>query len=75
MPKTPFMTKTVFPILQSSIQFSCSAPTLSWDAMLNIRKVELKLISDTDMYLFFKKGMRGGVRTFSEDTVRPKLSI
>ena len=43
--------------------------------MLNIRKIELKLISDTDTDLVFKKGMRGGVRTFSKDTVRPKLSI
>ena len=29
--------------------------------MLNITKVELELILDTDMYLFFEKGMRGGV--------------
>ena len=32
-----------------------SAPTLSWDAMLNMTKVELKLIPDPDMYIFFKK--------------------
>ena len=32
-----------------------SAPALSWDAMLNI-KVELKLIPDPDMYIFFEKG-------------------
>ena len=29
--------------------------------MLNITKVELELILDADMYLFFEKGMRGGV--------------
>ena len=29
--------------------------------MLDMTKVELKLISDSDMYLFFGKGMRGGV--------------
>ena len=31
------------------------------DAILIITKVELELISDADMYLFFEKGMRGGV--------------
>ena len=37
-----------------------SAPVLSWDAMLKMTKVELELISDTNIYLFFEKGMRGG---------------
>ena len=37
-----------------------SAPLSSWDAMLRITKVELELISDADMYLFFEKGMIGG---------------
>ena len=30
-----------------------SEPALSWDAILNMRKVELELILDIDMYLFF----------------------
>ena len=38
-----------------------SAPALSWDAMLNMTKKELKLITDPDVYVFFEKGMRGGV--------------
>ena len=38
-----------------------SATALSWDAMLNMTKVELKLISDTDMYIFFENSIRGGV--------------
>ena len=38
-----------------------SAPALSWDAKLNMKKVELELISDPDMYIFFEKGMRGRV--------------
>ena len=43
-----------------------SAPVLGWDAMLNMTKVELELISDADMYLFFEKGgMRGGVSYIS----------
>ena len=31
---------------------------LSWDAILNKAKVELQLISDADMYLFFEKYQR-----------------
>ena len=38
-----------------------SAPALIWDAMLNITKVELELISDNNLYLFFEKGIRGDV--------------
>ena len=37
-----------------------SAPALIWDAMLNMTKIKLELISDPDIYIFFKKGMRGG---------------
>ena len=37
-----------------------SALVLSWDAMLNMTKAELELISDADMCLFFEKGMRNG---------------
>ena len=29
--------------------------------MLNLTKVKLERISDADMYLFFKKGMRGAI--------------
>ena len=29
--------------------------------MLKMNKIELELISDTDMYLFIKKLMKGGV--------------
>ena len=32
-----------------------SAPALTWDAMLNITKVELELISDADMYFVLWK--------------------
>ena len=38
-----------------------SAPALNWDAILYLTKVELELISDADMYVFFEKVMRGGV--------------
>ena len=33
-----------------------SAPALSWNGMLDMTKVELELIPDPDMYLFFEKG-------------------
>ena len=38
-----------------------SAPALSWDAMPNMAKVELELIADPDMNIFFEKGAKGGV--------------
>ena len=38
-----------------------SAPGLSWDAMVKMTGVKLELISDINMYLFIKKGMRGGI--------------
>ena len=43
-----------------------SAPALSWDAMLRITKYELVFISNTGMYLFLEKGMRGGVSYISK---------
>ena len=38
-----------------------SAPTLGWDSMLNMTKVELELIPDPDKCIFFEEGTRGGV--------------
>ena len=38
--------------------------------MLNMTKVEFKLISDAEMYLFFEKGMRGEFLTFIRDIVK-----
>ena len=34
------------------------SPGLSWDAMLQMTEIELKLISEIEMYLFVEKGMR-----------------
>ena len=36
-----------------------STPGLRWDALLKITKIELKLIPDPDIYMFFEKGTRG----------------
>ena len=38
-----------------------SAPALGLDAILNMTKKELNLISDPDMHVFFEKGTKGGV--------------
>ena len=43
-----------------------STPTLSWDAMLQMTKFDLDLVSDVDMYLFSEKCMRGGVSYISK---------
>jgi len=38
---------------------------LSWDAMFKMTKVELELLSDYDMPLIIKKGIRGGISMIS----------
>ena len=51
------------------------ASDLSWDKMVNKTKVQLELISDTDMYWLFEKGMRDGVSYIVRNIVKPKISI
>ena len=43
----------------SKFIFECTS--LSWDVMLKVIKIELELIPDPDMYIFFKKGTSGGI--------------
>ena len=43
-----------------------SAPGLSFDAVLKITRVELHLISDTDIHLFIEKNMRVGISYISK---------
>ena len=38
-----------------------SAPCKSWDAMLRMTNIELELIPDPDIYIFFEKVTRGGI--------------
>ena len=48
------------------LSYYFSTPALTWDAMLNMTEVEFELISDADLYLFFEKGMRGGISYISK---------
>ena len=52
-----------------------SAPVLSWDSMLNLRKVKLELISDPDSYILFEKGIEVEFLTFLIDIVKSTISI
>ena len=40
---------------------SYTLPGFSWQSMLKMTKIELKLISDSDVYLFLMDCIRGGI--------------
>ena len=42
-----------------------TAPGLFWDAMLKMTGIELELLTDIDMFLFFKRLVRGGISMIS----------
>jgi hypothetical protein len=42
-----------------------TSPGLAWDAALKMTEVNLELLSDYDMLLMIKRGVRGGVSTIS----------
>ena len=42
-----------------------STSYLSWDTMLEMTKINLELIPDPEMFIFFRKGTRGGVSYIS----------
>ena len=54
---------------------SLSALGLSQDAMLKMTKIRLELIPDSNMYLFFEKGTRGGTSYISQRCSTVKKSI
>ena len=43
-----------------------SSQVLTWDVILKIPEIEWELVSDTDMYLFVEKAMRGGISYISK---------
>ena len=51
------------------------APALSWNALLNMTKVELGLISDAGIYLFLKKVLEVELLAFLRGIVKPSISI
>ena len=48
-----------------SLRHYLSTPALSWDAMHNMIRIKLELVSDADIYILFEKSMRSGVSYFS----------
>ena len=42
-----------------------TSPSLSWDAFFKISEIELELITDYEMCLFVKEGIRGGLSQIS----------
>ena len=42
-----------------------TSPGLFWDAMLKDTQIELELLTDVDMFLFFKRMIRGGISMIS----------
>ena len=53
-----------------------SATGFSWDAILKMTNIELELIPDPDMYIFFEKGIRGRILYSSNiESFDPKQEI
>ena len=42
----------------------------SWQAMLKMTKIELELISDSDMYLFLMDTIRGGITVYNKKFIK-----
>ena len=49
---------------------SYTLPGFSWQAMLKMTKIELQLISDTDMYLYLMDTIRGGICVVNKKLVK-----
>ena len=42
-----------------------TSPGLDWDAALKVTNIQLELLSDYDMILMIRHGIRGGISTIS----------
>ena len=51
-----------------------SKPGLSWDAMVQMTKIELELIQNPDMYIFFEKGTKVEFFIFLIDIAKPTIN-
>ena len=49
---------------------SYTLPAFSWQSMLKMTKIELELISDSDMYLFLMDTIRGGICVVNKKFVK-----
>ena len=49
---------------------SYTLPGFSWQSMLKMTKIELELISDSDMYLFLMDTIRGGITVCNKKIVK-----
>jgi len=47
-----------------------TTPSLTWDACLKYTGIELELITDPEIFLFFESGMRGGISVISNRYAR-----
>ena len=52
-----------------------NAPASSWDAVLNMTKGELELISNANIHLFFENYMKREFLTFPRDITKTPISI
>ena len=46
-----------------------SSPALTFDAALRMTRVEIELIQDSTMYMFFERGIRGGIAIILKLTI------
>ena len=52
------------------LRYNYTLPGFSWQAMLKMTKIELELISDSDMYLFLMDTIRGGICVVNKKHVK-----
>ena len=51
--------------LDPAHSWTVPGPGFAWNCALKMSKIELELITDPDMFLFFENSIRGGISTIS----------